>query len=103
MKQVVICSVLKRNTSHMHPGYFMELAGVANDLLKDLSSDNTQIQYHTHKGFWRDSQRNPLPVAHWSRDRVHPNRPHGRAIYKASIRQAILKAVSNINRATSNR
>ena len=91
---VVICSVLNRTSAlgSLTAAQFKSLAYKVNHYLKTMCTDEPNLFYHIHKGFWS------IPIHQWSHDGIHPNTKIGRKKYIASIRKAIFLSVGRLCR-----
>ena len=90
---VVLTTILPRdNTRHIPASQFRDKATGANEWTSHLlTNDPAQksIQFHRHKGFWRDASRNEVDTSGWSTDGVHPNKPSGLEKLRRSYTQIL--------------
>ena len=68
VRHVTVCSVLHRK----YPHDINTEIDTYNNVLRHFCDVETNIDYHTHRGFWQ------TPNESWSRDGLHPNTPCGR-------------------------
>ena len=88
VRHVTVCSVLHRT----YPHHINADIDAYNNVLRHFCDVETDIDYHTHRGFWQTANES------WSRDGLHPNTVIGRRKYKRSLRQAVYNAVRSLKR-----
>ena len=93
VKHVAVCSILYRERAigQMSAANFQDLVHKTNTYLRTFCSQDNNIHYHTHRGFWTEA------VKTWSKDAIHPNSTKGREKYKKSLRRALLHLSAKIN------
>ena len=92
VKQVFVAQVLPRVGlgGGITPQMFWDGMQLVNRLLLDWCDPEPSIHYWVHTGFW-SKPLDPTSKDTWTYDGVHPNTPLGRALYKNSIRRALMK------------
>ena len=88
VRHVTVCSVLHRT----YPHHINADIDAYNKVLRHFCDVETNIDYHTHRGFWQTANES------WSRDGLHPNTVIGRRKYKRSLRQAVYNALRSLKR-----
>lgn len=89
VKNVYICTALYRGRNAVpDEKTFAKKVVHYNDILKNFCAVETNIHYHTHRGFWTTNIRS------WSNDDIHPLP----AKYAKCIKDVLYIALKNINR-----
>ncbi len=100
VKQVIICSCLKREHGlrNLTMCQFEDLVYYFNYELFANCEKNQNITYHTHRGFWKQQNGDRIEVREWSSDGIHPTTTtEGLMQYSNSLKCAIHKGLQSLN------
>ena len=96
VSQVLICSCLRRERcfGNLSVTQFNDLVVCLNTQIAAATKYLPGINYHTHRGFWKEQDGMDMKVSDWSNDGIHPNSFLGRRKYSKSLQRAVHVALS---------
>ena len=90
---VVLTTILPRDITRMVPKQEYRLkADETNQWTSRFLETDPQrqsLQFHHHKGFWRDDNQNEVDTTGWSTDGIHPDTPVGLGKLLRSFTRAV--------------
>ena len=101
VRVVILCCVLNRGRCReVSPDIFAQRKAIFNDLMRGKVQSEKGLHFFMFSGFWHDHQGDPLPVAAWSSDLIHPG-PNFASVgfkkYLKNIRACLLMAAAKLH------